>query len=142
MKNLIILILLSVSSLAFAQQYENKSVNYRVVAINSEDNSIESVSNEIELYLPMKLYLPTAFTPNGDGLNDTFGAVGEGIEKYRLVVYNRWGESVFSTENVNAKWDGFYKGKPVPFGSYNYKLVAYGKEFGEVNKTGRVTVLN
>lgn len=142
MKNLVILMLVWVSSQSVAQVYDNQSINYRVVAVNSENESVESVSNEVKLYLPMKIYLPSAFTPNGDGLNDTFGAIGEGIEEYRLVVYNRWGESVFATDNVSAKWDGTYNGRAVPFGSYNYKLIAYGKEFGEVNKTGSVTVIN
>lgn len=145
MKNIqkiIILLIWLAPMAAKAQQYENQSINYRIVAVSSKNNAIESVSNEVKLYLPMKIYLPTAFTPNGDGLNDTFGAVGEGIEKYKLVVYNRWGESIFATQNVEEKWDGMHKGKPVPFGNYNYKLVAYGKEFGEVNKTGTLTVLN
>lgn len=141
-KNIVILIIMISSGVVKAQQYENKSINYRIVAVSSKNNTVESVSNEVKLYLPMKIYLPSAFTPNGDGLNDTFGAVGEGIEKYKLVVYNRWGESIFSTQNVEEKWDGLHKGKPVPFGNYNYKLVAYGKEFGEVNKTGTLTVLN
>ncbi|MEQ8925723.1 MAG: gliding motility-associated C-terminal domain-containing protein [Fulvivirga sp.] len=142
MKNLVILMYILLSITANAQRHENQSINYRVVAVSSENSRVESVSNEVKLYLPMKIYLPTAFTPNGDGLNDTFGAIGEGIENFRLEIFNRWGESVYSSDNAAAKWDGRYNGKPVPVGSYNYKLTAYGKEFGEVNKTGRVTVLN
>ncbi|QSE98813.1 T9SS type B sorting domain-containing protein [Fulvivirga lutea] len=142
MKTLITTILICLSTHVFAQLHDNQSINYRIVAVSNDNPRIESVSNEVKLFLPMKLYLPSAFTPNNDGLNDTFGAVGEGIEKYNLVVYNRWGEPVFETNSASAKWDGTYHGTPVPFGSYTYKLVAYGKEFGQVNKTGSVMVIN
>lgn len=125
-----------------AQQDQNPPIRYRVVAINQADSTIRSISNEIELYLPLRIYFPSAFSPNGDGLNDTFGAVGEGIEKYKLTVYNRWGEILFSTYDVNIRWDGLYKGSLIPFGTYNYEAIAYGKEFGEIRKTGNVTVLN
>lgn len=118
------------------------SLKYRVVAINSGDSSIHSISNELELFLPLKIYLPTAFSPNGDGLNDTFGAVGEGIEDYKLIVYNRWGEVIFSSHELSDKWDGLYKGIPVPFGTYNYEVRARGSESGKIHKTGHVTLLN
>ena len=136
------IIILGSSNQGFAQYEQNPPVKYRVVAISAADSLVESVSNELELYYPMKIYLPTAFTPNGDGLNDSFGAVGEGIEKYKLVIYNRWGEPIFSSHAVNQKWDGQHNGRPVPFGAYSYELLAYGKEFGEVHRSGQVTVLN
>ena len=123
-------------------QAQGDQETYRVVAISNDDSKKISESNEIELVLPLRVYLPTAFTPNGDGLNDEFGAVGEGIDEYKLVVFNRWGEVIFTSNNLSSKWDGKYKGKAVPFGSYNYQLLAQGKEIGEVNKTGRVTVIN
>ena len=127
---------------AFTQNEQNPPVKYRAVAVSASDSSVQSTSNELNLYYPMKIYLPTAFTPNGDGLNDSFGAVGEGIEKYKLVVYNGWGEEIFSSQAINHKWDGNHNGQPVPFGAYSYELLAYGKEFGEVHRSGQVTVLN
>ncbi len=127
---------------SFSQENENPPSEYRIVATAYSDPSLESVSNEIDLYLPMRIYFPSAFTPNGDGLNDTFGVIGEGIEAYQLTVYNRWGEIIFTSKNRNKKWDGSYQGKPVPLGEYNYELIAYGKEFGEVFTTGSVMVIN
>lgn len=59
-----------------------------------------------------KLYVPTAFTPNGDGLNDVFKAsYGENITKFKMTVYNRWGEKVFESNDMNKGWNGIYKGK-------------------------------
>ena len=115
---------------------------YRIVAINAADSSVQSNSHEINLYLPLRIYIPTAFSPNGDGLNDTFGPVGEGINEFKITVYDRWGEVIFTSHDISTKWDGRHKGSPVPFGSYNYELVASGKEIGQVQKAGSVTLIN
>ncbi len=66
------------------------------------------------------LYFPSAFTPNGDGLNETFGALGDftGLRDYNLVVYGRWGQEVFRTSDPLKKWDGTYKGKLQGMHSY------------------------
>ncbi len=125
-----------------AQVVQNESQQYRIVAKNATFPEIESTSNNLDIYLPMQIYLPSAFTPNGDGLNDTFGAVGEGIEAYQLIVYNRWGQVIFSSKNVDHKWDGFHNGRQVPQGEYSYELLAYGKEFGEVFTSGTVMVID
>ena len=66
-----------------------------------------------------KLYIPTAFTPNNDGLNDRFGAyIDGGLESYRLNIFNRWGELLFSATDSNRVWDGYWKGKLQPAGVY------------------------
>ncbi len=59
------------------------------------------------------IYFPSAFTPNGDGTNDLFGALGnlDIITTYELKIYNRYGEVVFQATNPYQKWDGTYKGK-------------------------------
>lgn len=129
------------SKKVLCQNIHNPPREYRIIAISVDDNT-ESISNEIKLYLPLQLHFPTAFTPNGDGLNDNFGPVGEGIEGYKLTVFNRWGETVFSSKDINEKWDGSHNGLPVPFGIYNYEVLAYGREIGEVHRSGHVTVVN
>ena len=65
-------------------------------------------------------FVPNAFTPNGDGLNDLFGPVGilEGITEYQLRVWTRYGERVFTTEDPSAVWDGTFNGTPSPGGGY------------------------
>jgi gliding motility-associated-like protein len=125
-----------------SQSLQNPPEQFRIVAVSSADDKVQSISNEIELYHSMQIHFPTAFTPNKDGLNDTFGPLGEGIEEYKLVVYSKWGEILFSSERVTDKWDGNHKGKKVPFGVYHYEVLAYGKEFGEVNMSGSVALIN
>jgi gliding motility-associated-like protein len=88
------------------------------------------------------ILLPTAFTPNGDGLNDGFGisnifATGDLLS---LEVFDRWGNIVFRTNDVRGKWDGFYKGQAVNPGVFLYK-VQYKCEGKENVKSGSVTVI-
>ncbi len=88
------------------------------------------------------ILLPSAFTPNGDGLNDRFGisnpfATGELLA---FEIFDRWGNIVYRTDEPFGKWDGFYKGQPVNPGVFLYKI-NYRCEGRENVKSGNVTVL-
>jgi len=64
--------------------------------------------------------IPTAFTPNGDGLNDYFGPLGKVPDEYKLQVFNRNGELVFKSSAMNQRWDGRYKGNRQPSSVFIY----------------------
>lgn len=66
---------------------------------------------EVEVLGAGTIKFPNAFTPNGDGLNDVFRPVSEGVIKYELLVYTRWGELIFTTKDLNAGWDGKINGE-------------------------------
>jgi gliding motility-associated-like protein len=69
------------------------------------------------------VWIPSAFTPNGDGLNDVFYVMGLiSDKKFSFEVYNRWGERVFATNDPNTGWDGTYNGKIVQDDIYVYKV--------------------
>jgi gliding motility-associated-like protein len=76
-------------------------------------------------------YLPNAFTPNGDGLNDSFGVIQiyDYVSRYHMSIYNRWGQMIFETSNINNGWDGIYQGEPCMGGAYIYRIVY--EEFGQ-----------
>jgi gliding motility-associated-like protein len=66
-----------------------------------------------------KLYIPTAFSPNNDGLNDIFRAgFGENVTKFNMQIFNRWGQLVFDSKNINQGWNGSYSGLRQPIGEY------------------------
>jgi gliding motility-associated-like protein len=67
-------------------------------------------------------FLPNAFTPDGNGVNDVLLFYGTGIKEFILQVYDRWGEKVFETTDAKVGWDGFYKGKAAIAGVYAYQL--------------------
>jgi gliding motility-associated-like protein len=69
--------------------------------------------------------VPNAFTPNGDGLNDCFGIKGwSDATDVRFIIWNRFGEKVFETNNINDCWDGRFKGNPADVGNYVYYISA------------------
>jgi gliding motility-associated-like protein len=67
---------------------------------------------------------PSAFTPNGDGLNDLIGVVGtlKYYTNFSLSIYNRWGQRVFYTEDIYAGWDGIFNGTKQDLGTYFYMI--------------------
>lgn len=92
------------------------------------------------------IYIPNAFTPNNDGQNDIFTVYGRGFERYRLQVFNRWGEKMFESNDQNVGWDGTYRGKKMNPGVYVYYVDInfidgiVPKEYLEYRK-GSVTLL-
>ena len=134
-----LLTVLAASSLS-AQNVQN-SRKYRVVAYKNGNNGVTSTSNTTEVVPYMSIYIPNSFTPNGDGLNDTFGAYGEAIREFKMQVYNRWGQMIFESNNVSNQWDGTHLGEKVPQGSYVYKVIAKGVVGKQTTKDGTVNIV-
>lgn len=81
--------------------------------------------------------VPTAFTPNGDGVNDTYFILSYAVaEFYEFSIYNRWGQQVFSTNDINGAWDGTYEGKDQDMGAYVYIVRARDLEGKDVQLQG------
>ncbi len=68
------------------------------------------------------VFVPNAFSPNGDGINDLFSMAGAEREEYRLQIFDRWGELIHQSEDPSASWDGTVNGEVVPVGVYVYLL--------------------
>ncbi len=78
----------------------------------------------------MKIYIPDVFTPNGDGINDTFEI--KNIEQYsdnEVTIFNRWGEIIFHSINYQRPWDGTISGERLPTGIYVYKITLRKEQF-------------
>nr|MBA3970810.1 gliding motility-associated C-terminal domain-containing protein [Bacteroidota bacterium] len=86
-------------------------------------------------------YLPNAFTPNNDGLNDEFILKGDDIATMEMAIYNRWGENVFSTNVVGTGWNGSYKGIIFESEVYIYKIKLTLSTGEEHRLTGTVTLV-
>jgi gliding motility-associated-like protein len=90
------------------------------------------------------LLIPDAFSPNGDGVSDIWQLKGLGITEFDLTIYNAWGEVVFTSKDQKRSWDGMYRGKVAPVGTYKY-LIKYKVDLGDrqyqENKTGVVTLV-
>ena len=70
------------------------------------------------------LYIPNAFTPNGDFIDEFFAPKGHGVDDFQMIVYNRWGEEIFLTQDIETGWNGIVNGfKKAPAGVYTYRIV-------------------
>lgn len=88
------------------------------------------------------IYVPNAFSPNGDNGNDLFQIFGNNIRLVRLQIFNRWGEKVFDTPDIGKGWDGKYKGVPQPAGIYTYALTYFsGVEDKARDLKGSITLM-
>ncbi len=130
--------------------------NYSVKLIAiSNDGCIDSLErvNVVQVIGKGKIEFPNAFTPSLSGPkggkydpqatdNDIFFPYHEGVAQYRLEIYDRWGERLFVSEDINVGWDGYYKGKLCKQGVYVYK--ARGKFYNGRTfvKTGDVTLIH
>jgi len=70
------------------------------------------------------MFIPNAFSPNGNNLNDMFGVSAAAIKTFKMTLFNRWGEQLFVTNDFNVSWDGTFMGAPCEQGVYMY-IVEY-----------------
>ena len=99
--------------------------DYEVLQVVTSDfGCVDSIIITVAVETDFYLYIPNSFTPDGDGLNDCYEIKGVGFEGYEFVVFNRWGNEVFHTDDIDECWDGTFNGKRLPMGSYSYRLIA------------------
>ena len=107
------------------------SMGHYVVEVISYEGCKSSDAVQI-LWGGTPFYMPNAFTPNGDGLNDFFGPIPryDYVNRYHMSIFNRWGHMIFETTDINKGWDGTYNGSPCMLGAYVYRIVY--EEFGQL----------
>ena len=114
---------------------------YKVIAEENQGNFQESASNIICIPLKPTLLISNAFSPNGDGINDSWGIQIKGIKEVKLRIFNRWGELIYTITSEKPQWDGMYKGIKVSDGSYFYHIEAIGIAGEKVFTSGLVEVV-
>jgi len=106
--------------------------------------SIQSSVDVVD-FCPMTFFVPNAFTPNNDGKNNTFEPKMRNILNYKILIYNRWGELIFTSTNPQVQWDGTVNGRDAQQDVYAYKIMYSGyAEYQKVEKkqlVGTVTLI-
>ncbi|MDA9563821.1 gliding motility-associated C-terminal domain-containing protein [Flavobacteriales bacterium] len=125
----------------FSQEMTEFVAEYQVTAIQAGNSEIISTSNTIETIPEIFLYVPNAFTPNGDGLNDTFGALGHGAKEYHMEVFNKWGELIFESDDMGTQWNGTFQGEKVLPGTYIYSINATSYYNKDVQRQGSISIV-
>jgi gliding motility-associated-like protein len=95
----------------------------------------------IEVKYPEDLYIPNAFTPNGDDKNDYFSIKMEHVIELHVGIYNRWGEQIYSSDDPAFQWDGTMNGHKVEEGVYVYKIKAKGYHGKHFSYYGTVAIV-
>jgi gliding motility-associated-like protein len=94
----------------------------------------------IEVTREFGIFVPNTFSPNGDGINDEFLMSGYNISEVSMDVFDRWGEKLFSSKDINIGWNGTFKNVPCENAVYVYKITYKGLDGKKANKTGHVTL--
>ncbi len=109
--------------------------------IENEIGCSDSITKRIYINPETYYYIPNAFTPNGDGMNDYFSVSTIGAVKFEFLIFNRWGELIYETEDEYFRWDGKYKGETVPLGVYVYQFYMEDIRGEHHLKRGHITIL-
>jgi gliding motility-associated-like protein len=115
------------------------------LVVKNDKNCSDTILKSIQVGEDFGIYMPNSFTPNGDGLNDTYYGKGFGIKKMEMQIFDRWGEKVFTSSDLNEAWDGTMMNKAgtktVQEGVYTWRI-KLTNVFGKSKElTGHVTLI-
>lgn len=125
--------------------YQNAGSYVVQLTTTNRYGCVDIIESTIIIENDFTLYIPNSFTPNGDGLNEGFSALGLGIETegFKMSIFDRWGELIFSTDDITKPWPGTVKGKNVIAKSdvYVWKIEFKTVTGKQIQKLGHVTLL-
>ena len=129
----------STNSYSFTEPGEYEVTQVVVNAAGCTDQMTVTVRAEFGT----EFYIPTAFTPNNDGHNDEFKVVGSDVRDFSLIIFDRWGHEVFSSNDIEKSWDGFTpdRNQPMPEGVYIYRLEMRNKQNRDIIENGSITLI-
>ncbi len=123
-------------------RFSLESGNHRISLTLNNHECMDSISKIISVFPEIKMYIPTAFTPDGDRQNDEFKPVFSHLpDSYKILIFDQWGKIVFSSTDANNSWNGKIKGQPPRQGLYLWKIVYQYKNNKPVEKTGQVKLI-
>lgn len=121
--------------------YENAGTYPVALVVKSDKGCLDTLIKVISVIESFALYVPNAFTPNGDGLNDIFKAKGIDFVDFQMTIYDRWGELLFTTKDFNEGWNGKYRNIDCKDDVYVWKINVSDETGKRREQTGKVTLL-
>jgi gliding motility-associated-like protein len=133
---------LNISHLVNPVHLFSDSGSFNVQLIVENNGCRDTVVKNVNIYLDALVFVPNAFTPNGDGVNDIFIPSISGIEEgsYSFMIFDRWGKEIFSTIDLTEGWDGRKNEKEVALGVYSY-VIEYKEIMGITHKIKGIVAL-
>jgi gliding motility-associated-like protein len=123
------------------EDFDNQIYVYRITAVANDAGVTNSISNTIVIIKEPNLSYPTAFTPNGDNKNDIFKVFSQFTSAVEFKIFNRWGELLFITDDLDKGWDGTYKGSSMPEGTYVFRAFLTDLAGRTSERSGTVVLL-
>tara|TARA_B100000579_G_scaffold430303_1_gene443441 strand:+ start:3 stop:1487 length:1485 start_codon:yes stop_codon:yes gene_type:complete len=123
--------------------YKEAGIYYVTLTVTDKNGCIDTTTKKIEALYEYYSYTPNIFTPNGDGINDIFSPSILNINRdsYILLIYDRWGNKVYSTTQYDKGWDGkIENGELLPPDTYNYKIFYTTKTGDKKQELGKFTM--
>ena len=119
---------------------------YDVDAKKLPPYNFDSDTTEVKVYEIIcedpYVFIPNAFSPNGDGLNDTFIPKLRAVSSFQMEIFNTWGEKLYSTSSLESNgWDGTHKGLLAPAGNFLYRITYSTLDGQSVTRSGGITLI-
>jgi gliding motility-associated-like protein len=123
-------------------RYNEEVAEYEVTQyVTTQYGCMDTISATIKIEPIFTFYIPNAFTPDADGINEEFFGDGEGFKEYSMYIYDRWGELIFVSNDKDLHWDGTYQGKQVEQGVYVYYFYVLDWQKNDHQYRGHVTLM-
>jgi gliding motility-associated-like protein len=114
------------------------NISLLVTDMNGCSNSVQK---ENHIKVENDLFIPSGFTPNGDGENDLFRPLGGGIFGGEIIIFNQWGELIFQTKDIERGWNGTRNSQLVESGNYTYVMKLVDITNTVINKKGVISLI-
>lgn len=121
--------------------YDEPGLYYVTLIAIDDKGCTDTIVKPINIEEEWWIYVPNAFTPDGDRLNNTFEVSTIGIRELDIKIYNRWGELIFEAFDQNFEWDGTYNGAYVQDGTFTWKIHFITNSGREKNMVGHIILL-
>lgn len=125
-----------------AHVYPDSGIFVVTQIVENEQGCLDTITDIVITYADFHVYIPNAFTPGRNNINDTFFAKGEGFARFKMDVYDRWGGHIFHSNTRRDAWDGITKyGQEAPSGVYHY-IFEFETPLGEIIvRQGHLTII-
>lgn len=124
----------------FNHNFKNPG-NYQIIQrVTNALGCVDTISATVTVFPVSSMFVPNSFSPNQDGTNDIFFARGKMVMDFELRIFNRWGDEIFFSDDINNGWDGTFKGMECPQDVYVYRILWADHLKTDRSLLGRITL--
>jgi gliding motility-associated-like protein len=122
-------------------QYLTEGSYTITLIVETKEGCKDTTSVPVKYKNQLKIFVPTAFSPNGDGVNDFFKIAYLNLTNFNVFIYDRWGNKLYQSQDPAFRWDGSLEGSPLQEGVYTVYLKGIGSKGEQVEYSGTVTLI-